>query len=247
MIICSEAITALEGLEAASVDIILVDTPFGTTRNAWDSLLNLGAMWEQSRRVIKKHGAIVHFGVYPYTSALIATHPKGRRGFKHNWIWDKGQHGNFAVAKYMPLTHDEHVLVFTGSGERVNYYPILRKGPRRRKGGAKAGANNGAGFGGMKAITYWSEDYQPTNILRFAGVPRGQRLHASQKPVALLEYLISTYSRPGETVLDFTCGSGSTAIAAINTGRNYIVIDKDPHWIAVTEQRINAHQGIRSG
>lgn len=187
--------------------------------------------------MVKRHGAITHFGIYPYTATLIESHPKKHRGYKHNWIWDKGQHGNFAVARYMPLTHDEHVLVFTGAGERVNYYPIMRKGPMRIKGGSN-GNNNGAGFGGLKPLQYWSDDYQPTNILRLPGVPRGQRLHPCQKPAPLLEYLIQTYTKPGEVVLDFTCGSGSTAVAALNTGRAYIVIDNDPGMIAITERRV---------
>lgn len=216
-----------------SIDMILVDTPFGTTKNPWDKMLDLDEMWAQSCRVIKPGGAIVHFATNPYAAILIMSHLKG---YKHKWVWSKKQSGNFAVAKHMPMSVDEDILVFTARGERPNYNPIMRKGKMRHRG-SKNSAHHGRGFGGMKQVYYQSDEYYPTSILEFAAVARRQSLFPSQKPVALLTYLIQTYTNPGDIVLDFCMGSGSTVVAAVECGRHGIGIESSPDIYAIAESR----------
>jgi site-specific DNA-methyltransferase (adenine-specific) len=135
----------------------------------------------------------------------------------------------------MSITED--ILVFTGNGERVNYYPQMRKGKMRYRG-SKNSANHGRGFGGMKQVYYQSDEYYPISLLEFAAVARQHSLHPSQKPTELLEYLIRTYSLEGDTVLDIAMGSGSTIIAAAHCGRNAIGIEKDAAIFATAQKRI---------
>jgi site-specific DNA-methyltransferase (adenine-specific) len=210
-------------IEDASIDMVCTDLPFNTTGNRWESAINLCALWQQLIRVTKPHAAIILFAMQPFTSQLVMSHPKG---YKHPWIWEKGQAGNFAVAKHMPLTTHEDLLVFTRKGEKVNYYPIMRTGKLRTKGG-KASTKNGRGFGGLKNISYENDQYYPTSVLKFPPVPRTQRIHSAQKPLDLLNYMLTTYSKPGDTVLDCTFGSCATGVAAVQACRNFIGIEKD--------------------
>lgn len=231
-----DCLEVLPRLATASIDMVLVDTPFGTNRNDWDSIIPLAPMWEQCRRVIRPHGAIIHFATDPYSAMLISSH---QSGYKHKWIWNKRQSGNFAVAKHQPLSVVEEILVFTRDGKRVNYYPQMTTGKPRMRG-SKNSAAHGRGFGGMKQVYYQSDQYYPVNILEFAAVSRQQSLHPSQKPVDLLAYLIRTYTNPGETVLDFCMGSGSTGVAAIQEGRWFIGIEKDAEYFEIAQKRIDA-------
>jgi site-specific DNA-methyltransferase (adenine-specific) len=233
-ILCGDCLEIMPGLPDGSIDMILVDTPFGATANRWDAVIPLTPMWEQCRRVIRPYGAIVHFAVDPYSSMLVSSHATG---YKHKWIWNKRQSANFAVAKYQPLSVFEEILVFTRNGERVNYYPQMTTGKTRMRGSRNSDAH-GRGFGGMKQIYYESDQYHPVNILEFAAVPRQHSLHPSQKPVDLLAYLIRTYTQLGETVLDFCMGSGSTGVAAIQEGRRFIGIEKDAAYFEIARQRM---------
>ena len=233
-----DCLEVMATLPENSVDAVIADLPFGTTKNIWDTAIYLPAMWEQFARIVKPHGAIVLFGTQPFSSALVASN---LRGYKHRWIWNKRQAGNFAVAKYMPLTVDEDILVFTAKGERVNYYPQMRTGKARMKGG-KASAKNGRGFGGLKNISYHSDQYFPTSILEFPSVPRTQRLHASQKPVSLLSYLAATYTLADAIILDCSMGVGSMGLACIQTGRNFWGIELDATIYAVAVDQTNSEK-----
>lgn len=215
-----------------SINAVICDLPYGTTSNKWDSPIPLAPLWDQLRRIVKPHGAIVLFATQPFSSELVTSN---RKGYRHKWTWNKRQAGNFAVAKHMPLTVDEDILVFTTSGESVNYYPIMRTGRMRTKGG-KASAKNGRGFGGLTNISYRSDQYHPTSILEFASVPRTQRQHASQKPVPLLRYLIETYTQPGEVVLDCAMGVGSTGVACKETGRRFVGIELDREYYEIAQK-----------
>src|SRR5699024_10643744 len=210
----------LEGMKRipeGSVDMILCDLPYGTTACAWDMIIPFDLLWEQYERVIKDNGAIVLTASQPFSSVLVASNI---RGFKHEWIWQKEQGVGFQVAKYRPMQEHEHVLVFTGQGERVNYFPIKERLNRAVK--VKRSANNGDSDSSPLAhADNRTSDYvdrYPTSIKAFN---RDKGLHPTQKPVALFEYLIKTYTNKNETVLDNCMGSGTTAIACMNTERNF--------------------------
>lgn len=222
-----------------SADMILCDLPYAETDNGWDELIPFERMWAEYWRILKPSGAIVltadgKFGVKLAASQL--------KHFRYRWVWDKVRGSNFQNARRQPMKSVEDVLVFYRKQPTYNpqfWYgkPYTRKArPRARK----IEGINGGSVSEMGAATV-SEDGRryPLSILSF---PRdGQRIHPTQKPVALFEYLIKTYTNPGETVLDNCLGSGTTAIAAINTGRNWIGIEREPKYVEISQKRINDH------
>lgn len=229
---CHELLTTIPD---QSIDLILTDPPYNTTKNNWDNELNWKTIWIQFKRICKPHCPIILFGQDKFSSMLINTF---QDHFKHRWIWSKKSSANFAVAKYMPLTVTEDILVFSRKNkERVNYFPIMKIG-KMRKRGSKNAKTNGQGFGEIKQIYYESDQYYPTNLLEYPVVPRKQSLHPSQKPVDLLEYLIKTYSKTSNTILDFTMGVGSTGLACINTNRHFIGFEKDEHFYRIAADRL---------
>ena len=232
----------LEGMKRIpdkSVDMILCDLPYGTTACKWDTIIPFEPLWEQYERVIKDGGAIVLTASQPFTTALIASNMKK---FCYSWVWDKKFGANFVQAKRQPLKTHEDVVVFSKSGKMPKYYPqmTLRDVPIKKGGNKQSRAI-------PIAITEASENFGktdkvydkklPTSQISF-NVREGRGLHPTQKPVALLEYLIKTYTQENETVLDFTAGSMSTAIACINTKRKGIMIEKDPHYFKVGSERV---------
>ena len=224
----------LEGMKRipdGSVDMILCDLPYGTTACKWDNIIPFEPLWEQYERVIKDNGAIVLTASQPFTSVLITSNPNL---FKYTWVWNKALAGNGILAKVQPLKIHEDVCVFAKG--KVNYFPIMRKGKGRYKGGIK---DKHGTFSGAETPKVWSDEYYPTTILDFSGAGmRSTRIHPTQKPVALFEYLIKTYTNEGETVLDNCMGSGTTAIACMRTGRNYIGFELDEEYYKVAQQRI---------
>lgn len=228
-----DCLELMRELPNESIDLILADPPYGLTACKWDSPISLTQLWREYKRIIKKHGAIVLFGKEPFTSELIMSNIKS---FKHKWVWDKRQSGSFQLAKYMPLQITEDIVVFSSNGERVNYYPQMRKGVYRKRGGAKA-TNKSMGKGFIVGFENYSDEYYPTNLLQVNSL-RKNRLHPTEKPVTLLEYLIKTYSLEGETILDTFLGSGSTAIACINTNRHYIGYELEKEFYEIAKNRI---------
>jgi site-specific DNA-methyltransferase (adenine-specific) len=241
---------ALKSLKDSSVDMVLTDPPYNTTKNKYEALLNWDLIWAELNRVCKPKAPIVLFGQMPFSAMLINSNING---YKHYWVWQKNLAGNFAVAKYQPLsvTEDihvfnlddeefaaEHIYVFSKDGKSINYYPQMVKGKMRKKGGK---AKSGQGFGGLDPVYYWSDDYYPTNILNFPVVSRIHSLHPSQKPVELLEYLINTYSQENDTVLDFAAGVFSTGIACKNLNRNFIGIEVDSSYFNIAKERLNEY------
>ena len=178
------------------LDLVLTDPPYGTTDCKWDSVIPFEPMWEQVWRVLKPNGAAVFTASQPFTSALVMSQVKR---FKTSWVWNKKQSGGFATAKYHPLKITEDVLVF--GKNRVNYNPQMRIGPMRKKGGSKK--KNEIQSGLKSEYVKENNEYYPTNIIEIVN-PRLGTVHPTQKPVALMEYLIRTYTNEGETVLDFT-------------------------------------------
>jgi site-specific DNA-methyltransferase (adenine-specific) len=217
-----------------SVDMILCDLPYGTTACKWDNVIPFEPLWEQYNRIIKDNGAILLFGREPFTSILIASNIKN---YKHKWVWNKKQSGSFQNAKYMPLQIEEDIVVFCQQNKRVNYFPIMRKGKMRKRGGAKE-KSRVVGSGLKDGYQNYSDLYFPVNIIEIASIRKG-RLHETQKPVALLEYLIKTYTNENELVLDNCMGSGSTGVACVNTNRNFIGIELDKDYFNIAKERIN--------
>ena len=234
-----DCLELMKDIPDKSIDMILCDLPYGTTACKWDNVIPFEPLWEQYNRIIKDNGAIVLFGREPFTSKLITSNIKN---YKHKWVWNKKQSGSYFNAKYMPLQIDEDIIVFCKL--KVKYYPIMRRGKMRKKGGSKK-QNQIANRLKTEYYTY-SDLYYPTNILQIANCSnRSKNVHPTQKPVALLEYLIKTYTNENETVLDNCMGSGSTGVACINTNRNFIGIELDEDYFNIAKDRIeDAGKGI---
>lgn len=224
-----ECIEGMKKIEDKSVDMILCDLPYGTTSCKWDTIIPFDLLWEQYERVIKDNGAIVLTASQPFTTKLIDSNIDL---FRNCWVWNKKISGNPLLAKHQPLKVHEDICVF--SKKRHNYYPQMRKGKMRKKGGGRSKLFD------MEMSAKYSDEYYPISIIEFSNAKRG--IHPTQKPVALFEYLIKTYSNEGETILDNCMGSGTTAIAAINTNRNYIGFELDEEYYNASIERIKEHE-----
>ena len=234
---CGDCLEEMNKIKDGSADAIITDPPYGTTACKWDAVIPFEPMWVQLKRVIKKNGAIVLFGSQPFTSALIMSNAKM---FKYEWVWDKHIPRNFINAKIMPTQKHENVIVF--GYDKINYYPIMvkRNKPvtvknysKKNKTSAyelnKTGSDN-------KVYTY-THKYPNTIIIGKWEANKG-KVHPTQKPVALMEYLIKTYTNENETVLDFAMGSGTTGVACKLLNRNFIGIENDSKYFKIAENRI---------
>lgn len=231
-------------LPAHSVDLILTDPPYGTTNCKWDSVINFSKMWEQINRIAKPGAAVLLFACEPFASALRMSNIKR---FKYDWIWEKKSAGNFMLAKYQPLKTYENILVF---GDKINYYPQLRGGFENRTN-EKPNIKKSDFLKGIKSGAFFKTGKNKPGCMRYPKAiielskqatecRNATAQHPTQKPVKLLEYLIKTYTQPGEVVLDFTMGVGSTGVAAINTGRDFIGIELDKKYFDIARERIEA-------
>jgi site-specific DNA-methyltransferase (adenine-specific) len=232
-----DCLELMKNIPDKSIDMILCDLPYGTTACKWDNIIPFEPLWEQYNRVIKDNGAIVLTATNPFSSVLVSSNLKG---FKHEWIWQKEKGVGFQVAKYRPMQEHEHVLVFTKKGERVNYYPIKEKRDKPIKSKGASTKSGSCPIAYLNNINKTYVDRYPTSIKRFQR--DNNKIHPTQKPVALFEYLIKTYTKEGETVLDNCMGSGTTAIAALNTGRFFIGIEKEKKYVDIANKRIEEHQ-----
>lgn len=229
-----DCIERMKEIPDGSVDMILTDPPYGTTACKWDSIIPLEPMWEQLKRVIKPNGAIVMTASQPFTTTLIASNMKM---FKYVMTWIKERPSNPALARKRPLNYTEDICVFYKNLPKYNPQMTAREGRNKRnnkneKFNTDASARMGDSFNkqGMSDYCY------PKNYIKL-NVQRG--LHPTQKPVALMEYLIRTYTNKGETVLDFTMGSGTTGVACVNTGRKFIGIELDQEYFEIASKRIS--------
>ena len=224
-----DCLEKMKDIPDKSIDMILCDLPYGTTACKWDVIIPFEPLWEQYNRIIKDTGAIVLFGSEPFSSKLRMSNLKN---YKYDWVWDKKQAGNVFLVKKQPLKIHETISVFNSK----YYYPQMREGKMRKKGGAKKSLL----YDIKKNYQTKNNLYYPTSILNdFSNANKSNRLHPTQKPVALLEYLIKTYTNEGETVLDNCMGSGTTGIACKNLNRNFIGIELDPEYFKIAENRIN--------
>lgn len=209
--------------EGVKVDLILTDPPYGTTNCKWDSVIPFDKMWERVNKLIKPNGAIVLFGNEPFSSNLRISNIKN---YKYDWVWNK-RPVNFLNAKRQPLREVENIMIFNSkiyNPQGLIYKERINKRSNSTETNSKHGLSN---------KSYYTN--YPKQILRFIG-ERG--LHPTQKPVALLEYLIKTYTDEGELVLDFTMGSGSTGVACINTNRKFIGIELNENYFNIAKDRL---------
>ena len=226
-----DCLELMKDIPDGSVDLVLTDPPYGTTACKWDSVIPFEPMWEQLDRIIKPNGAICLFGSEPFSSALRMSNIKQ---FKYDWIWDKKIPSGMSYARFQPMRQTENISVFC-NGKTV-YNPQMVKRDKPIKGG---GMSKGETTNNQNLIAlHKTYDYKnPTNLIIFDKIRKGS-LHPTQKPIALLEYLIRTYTNEGETVLDFTMGSGSTGVACVNTNRNFIGIELDEGYFEIAKKRI---------
>ena len=229
-----DCLERMKEIPDGSVDMILADPPYGTTACKWDSVIPLEPMWNELKRIIKPNGAIVMTSANPFTPSLICSNLDD---FKYSWIWDKVKPNGHLVSKIRPMQRTEDVLVF-GVG-KINYYPIMtdREKPKKSKEYSRTEI-----IGGVKTDTdgkTLNKKY-PQNVLVFSNASQVGKLHPTQKPVALMEYLIKTYTQEGETVLDFVMGSGTTGVACKNLNRKFIGIEKDETYFKIAQDRIAA-------
>lgn len=233
-----DCLERMKEIESGSVDLILTDPPYGTTACKWDSVIPFEPMWEQLKRIIKPNGAIVLFGSEPFSSALRMSNIKQ---FKYDWVWDKVTAKGHLVAKIRPMQQTENICVF-GDG-KINYYPIMveRDKPRKDVDVEYSRTEIMGGKTTKEQSKIVRDKKYPKNVLTFSNASQKDKLHPTQKPVTLLEYLIKTYTNENETVLDFTFGSCSTGIACLNTNRKFIGIELDDNYFDIGAERMRNH------
>ena len=235
-LINGDCLEAMATIPDGSIDMVLTDPPYGTTKCKWDSIIPLEPMWKQLKRVIKPNGAIVMTASQPFTTKLISSN---MGMFKYCWVWDKVRPSGFQVAKYKPMMRHEDLIVFGTS--KTNYNKQMTKRDKPIKGRAcSASDSSPLKYNDGKTRTYTHKN--PQSILVFNKQSDGKYLHPTQKPVALMEYMIKTYTNEGETVLDFTMGSGTTGVACQNLNRDFIGIELDPEYFNMAKERIEKAQ-----
>lgn len=234
-LLLGDCLERMKEIPSGSVDLILTDPPYGTTACKWDSIIPLESMWSELKRIIKPKGAIVLFGSQPFTSTLIMSNLKW---FKYEQIWDKNKGAQPQLANIQPMKSHENILVF-GKG-KINYYPQKTKGDPYTRDNKQKHSEHSLSKG-LKPIKQVNTGFRfPKTVLLYPRDFSAQsRLHPTQKPVALLEYLIKTYTQENEIVLDFTFGSCSTGVAALNTNRKFLGVEMDEGYFDIAVKRIS--------
>ena len=236
-----DCLEEMDKIPDKSIDMILCDLPYGTTACKWDTVIPFEPLWAHYKRVIKRNGAIVLFGSEPFSSAL-RTSNLGM--YKYDWKWEKDSGANFLSFKYQPAKVHEDIMVFGqmavsfSKNGTMKYFPQMWEStPYSIKSGMGTGIAGPSARADVKSVlTENKGERYPRSIIKFN---RGdKRFHSTQKPVALLEYLIRTYTNNGETVLDNCMGSGSTGVACVNTGRRFIGIELDENYYNISKKRI---------
>lgn len=226
----------LEGMKLIddkSIDCIICDLPYGTTQCKWDTIIPFEPLWEQYNRIIKDNGAIVLFGSEPFSSTLRLSNIKY---YKYDWIWDKVKGTGFLNAKRQPMRNHELISVFYK--KQCTYNPQKTHGHKLKKSYRSKDLQTDV-YGEMKNdYTYESTDRYPRSIQVFSTDTQNSSLHPTQKPVALIEYLIKTYTNEGELILDNCIGSGTTAVSCVNTGRNYLGFEKEKEYFDIAVKRV---------
>ena len=233
-IIRGDCLEVMKDIEDKSIDMILCDLPYGTTACKWDTIIPFEPLWEQYKRIIKDNGAIVLTASQPFTSALVMSNVKD---FKYNLIWNKRKSSSALHAKIQPLRIHEDIVIF--SKNKTVYNPQMVQGKPRVDKESKI--SNGEAFGNNTVTRKYENKeglYYPKSILDISNADQKNKKHPTQKPVALFEYLIKTYTNEGDLVLDNCAGSGTTGVACKNLNRNYILIEKEPEYIEIIKERL---------
>jgi DNA modification methylase len=234
-----DCLDVMKGIPDGSIDMVLTDPPYGTTACKWDSVIPFDPMWEQLKRITKVNGAIVLTASQPFTSALVMSNPKM---FRYDWVWEKNKSTGFLNAKKMPLRNKEDVLVFYSKMPTYNPQKTLGHKPvnyytKHTSDGTTIGKTN-LGVSGGGSTERYPKCIQKFNVVNQDGTSKEGKHHPTQKPIALMEYLIKTYTNEGETVLDFTMGSGTTGVACKNLGRSFVGIEMDKGYYDIAKDRI---------
>jgi site-specific DNA-methyltransferase (adenine-specific) len=216
--------------------VICPTANYGTTACKWDNIIPFEPLWEQYERIITDNGAIVLFGSEPFSSQLRMSNLKM---YKHDWVWNKKKAGNIFLAKYQPMKIHENIMIF-GKG-KIAYFPIMVERDKIKKSKNYGTGETMGGNRKKEEKVYMYDKKNPISILEFSNASQKGKVHPTQKPVALLEYLIKTYTNENETVLDNCAGSMSTAIACLNTNRKGIMIEKDKEYFNIGCERIRRH------
>ena len=227
----------MDGLiaQGVKVDAIITDPPFGTTACKWDNVIPFDDMWQRLNALIKPNGAIVLFGSEPFSSLLRVSNLKN---YKYDWVWDKKKGGNPLLSKIQPIKVTENILIFNSK----IYQPQMTQRDQPKSRGKNKGNISETTNNAFIEDKVYTEKY-PKNIIEISNANQIGKLHPTQKPVALMEYLIKTYTNEGETVLDFTMGSGTTAVACKNTGRNFFGCELDEKYCEIANKRLEQVQG----
>jgi len=230
-----DCLELMKDIPDKSIDMILCDPPYGSTACKWDVIIPFEPLWKEYKRIIKDRGCIALFGSEPFSSLLRTSNLSM---FKYDWIWDKVRPSGFQIAKYNPMKRHEVISIFQKGS---NWYP--QKDKREKPvSGRVCSSSDSSPLKYNDGVTRIYNEKNPQSILVFSKQSDGKYVHPTQKPVALLEYLIKTYTLENETVLDNTMGSGSTGVACINTNRNFIGIEKDDKYFEIAKNRIEKAQ-----
>ena len=234
-----DCLDIMKTLPSASVDMVLCDLPYGTSDCFWDSIIPFESLWEQYRRIIKNNSAIILFGTQPFTTHLINSNIDW---FKYTLVWKKSKCGSALLAKYRPMMKHEDIIIFSKNRERIYYNPIMEIGsPYTRRWTLHKNNNHGFGISGVAHRNTGTRF--PGSVLDFPQKWRRQdQTHPTEKPVELLEWLIKSYSKIGDVVLDNCMGTGATGVACVNTGRSFVGIEKDPAYFQTAKARIEKAQ-----
>lgn len=233
----NDCLIEMESIADQSIDMILCDLPYGTTQNKWDSVIPFEPLWEQYRRIVKPNAAIVLTAQNMFTARLILG---ASDIYRYSLIWEKTHAGGFLNAKRMPLQAHEDVCIFYR--KLPVYNPQMEAGkPYTKKAVSDGDGKNYGKFSRAGQVTVNDGLRYPRSVLKFSNDNHGS-VHPTQKPVALMEYLIRTYTNEGDVVLDNCMGSGTTGVACVNSGRHFVGIEKDPEYFRIAKERIEAAQ-----
>jgi len=236
-ILQGDCLELMKDIPDGSVDMILADLPYGITACKWDTIIPFEPLWEQYKRIIKPNGAIVLTASQPFTSALVMSNPKM---FKYEWIWDKHMATGFLDAKKRPLKVHENILVFYKKLPKYN--PIFTQGsPYTRPKPTKLFQGYGQDLKQVETTNASGKRY-PKTIIDISNAKQKGKIHPTQKPLALFEYLIKTYTNEGDLVLDNVAGSGTTGVACQNLNRDFILIEKEPEYVEIIKQRLELNK-----
>lgn len=244
LLLKGDCLVEMDKIPAGSVDLILTDPPYGSTACVWDSVIPFEPMWKQLNRIIKANGAIVLFGSEPFSSYLRISNIKN---YKYDWVWEKHKPSNFMLANKRPMEYHELISVFYLKQPTYNKQLELRDGSGKDRYKYKVDNTKRKKHGSNEIYSGNKDSYDcnyknPKSIQYFSNGRAQDKIHHTQKPVKLMEYLIKTYTNENETVLDFTMGSGTTGVACVNTNRKFIGIEMDDRYFEIAKKRISDAQ-----